>query len=88
MTKKEALKKIAALVERFNEQKEFYKRSDYNETLTCRDFIDPFFKSLGWDRRRLQTLKKNIGKNFASAHHLFCHNFRYKRKSLCPPHSP
>jgi predicted type IV restriction endonuclease len=26
-----------------------YKKSDYNETLTRKDFIDPFFKALGWD---------------------------------------
>ena len=49
ISKDEACKKIASLVERFTEQKEFYKRSDYNETLTRRDFIDPFFKALGWD---------------------------------------
>lgn len=49
MTKQEAYKKIEKLVERFDEQKEFYRKSEYNETLTRRDFIDPFFKSLGWD---------------------------------------
>jgi len=49
ISKEEAHKKIASLIERFEEQKEFYKRSDYNETLTRRDFIDPFFKALGWD---------------------------------------
>ena len=49
MTKQEAYKKIEKLVERFEEQKEFYRKSEYNETLTRRDFIDPFFKSLGWD---------------------------------------
>ncbi len=49
ISKDEAYKKIASLVERFDEQKAFYKRSEYNETLTRRDFIDPFFKSLGWD---------------------------------------
>lgn len=49
ISKDEAYKKIASLVERFEEQKDFYKRSDYNETLTRRDFIDPFFKALGWD---------------------------------------
>ncbi len=47
--KEEAYKQIAALVERFGEQFESYKRPDYNETLTRRDFIDPFFKALGWD---------------------------------------
>jgi type I restriction-modification system DNA methylase subunit len=48
-TKEEAYSQIAALVERFQEQLPSYKKSDYNETLTRRDFIDPFFKALGWD---------------------------------------
>lgn len=37
------------LVDRFREQFDSYKKTDYNETLTRRDFIDPFFKGLGWD---------------------------------------
>jgi len=49
MTKEEANKKIEKLVKRFAEQIDSYKESDYNETLTRRDFIDPFFKALGWD---------------------------------------
>ncbi|MCA6377416.1 MAG: N-6 DNA methylase [Cytophagales bacterium] len=49
MTKEEAKQKISDLVERFGEQIDSYKKSDYNETLTRRDFIDPFFKALGWD---------------------------------------
>jgi hypothetical protein len=49
MTKQDAYKKIEKLVERFDEQKEFYRKSDYNETRTRIDFIDPFFKALGWD---------------------------------------
>lgn len=50
MTQKEAaFQKISELVNRFEEQYGFYKNSDYNETLTRRDFIDPFFKALGWD---------------------------------------
>ena len=50
MTNKEtAYKKISELVERFEEQYISYKKSEYNETLTRRDFIDPFFKTLGWD---------------------------------------
>ena len=48
-TKEEAHSQIAALVERFSEQLPSYKKSDYNETLTRKDFIDPFFKALGWD---------------------------------------
>lgn len=49
ITKEAAYKKISELVERFEEQFASYKKSDYNETLTRRDFIDPFFKALGWD---------------------------------------
>lgn len=49
MQKQEALEKIKSLVERFEEQNEFYKHQDYNETQTRRDFIDPFWKALGWD---------------------------------------
>lgn len=50
MTNKEiGLQKVKELVARFNEQLPAYKKYDYNETQTRRDFIDPFFKSLGWD---------------------------------------
>lgn len=50
MTIKEtALEKIKKLVDRFEEQKDFYLKADYNETQTRRDFLDPFFKALGWD---------------------------------------
>ena len=50
MNQKEiAFKKISELVHRFNEQYYSYKKTDYNETQTRRDFIDPFFKVLGWD---------------------------------------
>jgi type I restriction-modification system DNA methylase subunit len=50
MTDKEsALKKINNLVDRFSDQLHSYKKADYNETQTRRDFIDPFFKALGWD---------------------------------------
>ena len=49
MTREEAFHKISDLVNRFEEQYESYLKADYNETLTRRDFIDPFFKALGWD---------------------------------------
>ena len=44
-----AKEKIESLVTRFEDQYDSYKNSDYNETQTRRDFIDPFFKALGWD---------------------------------------
>lgn len=49
ITKEKAYIKIQELVTRFEEQIDSYKQADYNETLTRRDFIDPFFKALGWD---------------------------------------
>jgi len=49
INKEAAYKKISELVERFEEQFDSYKNANYNETLTRRDFIDPFFKALGWD---------------------------------------
>ncbi len=41
--------KIKDLVNRFQEQLEAYKSGKYNETQVRREFIDPFFKALGWD---------------------------------------
>jgi type I restriction-modification system DNA methylase subunit len=49
INKESAYKKISELVKRFDDQYESYKKTDYNETQTRRDFIDPFFKVLGWD---------------------------------------
>jgi type I restriction-modification system DNA methylase subunit len=40
---------VLNLVERFREQAETYTSSKYNETQARREFIDPFFKALGWD---------------------------------------
>jgi len=48
-TKQAALDKIKSLITRFEDQYESYMNSEYNETKTRRDFIDPFFKALGWD---------------------------------------
>jgi len=49
ITKESAFQKISELIERFEDQYSSYMKSEYNETLTRRDFIDPFFKALGWD---------------------------------------
>lgn len=40
---------ISKLIKRFDEQKDVYLSGSYNETQVRRDFIDPFFKALGWD---------------------------------------
>jgi len=49
VTKEQAFKKIKELVERFSEHIEEYKRNRYNEHQTRVDYINPFFKALGWD---------------------------------------
>ncbi len=41
--------KVKDLVNRFQEYLEAYKSGKYNETQVRREFIDPFFKALGWD---------------------------------------
>jgi type I restriction-modification system DNA methylase subunit len=49
MSKEQAKSIIESLVERFREHKDEYHASDYNEQKTRQDFINPFFKALGWD---------------------------------------
>lgn len=50
MTSKEKAKKdIESLVQKFEDHRAEYKQTEYNETQTRRDFIDPFFEALGWD---------------------------------------
>ncbi len=40
---------IRLLVERFEYHRPAYLRGQYNETQLRREFIDPFFRALGWD---------------------------------------
>lgn len=40
---------IIGLIERFDANREAYQSGVYNETQLRREFIDPFFKALGWD---------------------------------------
>jgi len=44
-----APKEVKRLVERFRENREAYLSREYNETQLRREFLDPFFKALGWD---------------------------------------
>lgn len=48
-TKQEAKDGLEKLVARFHEQRDSYTRSSYSEALVRKDFIDPFFRLLGWD---------------------------------------
>ena len=49
MTKEQAKESIGKLMDRFREHREEYHSPDYNEAKTRQDFINPFFKALGWD---------------------------------------
>lgn len=42
-------KELKTLVERFEQNREAYCSNAYNETQLRREFLDPFFKALGWD---------------------------------------
>ncbi|BBO18233.1 type I restriction enzyme R protein N terminal domain protein [Candidatus Brocadia pituitae] len=44
-----APQEILELTERFDNNREAYRSGAYNETQLRREFIDPFFKMLGWD---------------------------------------
>jgi len=61
MTRDEAKNKIQLLIDKFSSQKDYYKSTNYNETETRQDFINPFFKALGWDidnrKQQLETYR-------------------------------
>ena len=40
---------VLELVERFERNKEHYKKGGFNEAQLRREFLDPFFECLGWD---------------------------------------
>ena len=49
MSQTSAPKEVVDLVERFDRNVDAYRSEAYNETRLRREFIDPFFKALGWD---------------------------------------
>ncbi len=61
MTKDEAKDRIKLLIDKFSSQIDFYKSLNYNEAQTRQDFINPFFKALGWDidnrKQQLETYR-------------------------------
>ena len=56
--KEEAYNGIKELVEKFKSNYKQFHASDYNETLTRQDFINPFFEYLGWDISNKQGLSQ------------------------------
>lgn len=63
---------ISELVERFKYNLDDYKQGNYNETQVRREFIDPFFKALGWD--------VSNEKGYAEAYKDVIHEFSLKTK--------
>jgi type I restriction-modification system DNA methylase subunit len=61
MTKEDIKEEIKTLIDKFSSQKDYYKSLNYNETQTRQDFINPFFKALGWDidnrKQQLETYR-------------------------------
>ncbi len=54
--KENAKEKISRLVKQFDEHIDEYKKGNYNEHQTRIDYINPFFKALGWDMDNHQGL--------------------------------
>lgn len=48
---------IKKLIEKYNDNRDYYLSTKYNETQLRIDFLDPFFELLGWD------IKNNQGKS-------------------------
>src|SRR5436853_6539540 len=44
-----APKEVLELIERFDRNRDVYRSNKYNETRLRIEFVDPFFKALGWD---------------------------------------
>jgi hypothetical protein len=51
-----APKDIFRLIDQFGQNLDSYKSGQYNETQLRREFLDPFFKALGWDVDNTQGL--------------------------------
>ena len=59
-TKEEAKELIQQLVDKFEKNKKEYINKDYDETSARVEFIDKFFKALGWDISNERAVPNNI----------------------------
>lgn len=69
-----APEKIKRLVDTFQNNLEAFKSSSYNETQARREFIDPFFTTLGWD------VENKAG--YAEAYKDVIHEYSLKTKDV------
>lgn len=51
---------LQALINNYSANMAFYKSTRYNETETRREFIDPFFETLGWDMTNRRGLSPRL----------------------------
>lgn len=65
---------ILSLVDRFDRNIDAYRSGNYNETQVRREFIDPMFKSLGWDI--------DNEKGYAEAYKDVIHEYSLKTKDV------
>src|SRR5271157_5726734 len=56
ISKEEAKQKLAELIETFNNNLQQYQQIGYKEAHVRKEFIDKFFKLLGWDVDNVQGL--------------------------------
>ncbi|MCU0447386.1 MAG: N-6 DNA methylase [Microscillaceae bacterium] len=56
ISKTQAYQQIEALVHKFAQNETLYKNRTYNETETRNEFLDPFWKALGWDLENTKRL--------------------------------
>ena len=60
MTNETIKEELQNLVDRYEENKEQYEQTTYNETEVRNDFLNPFFELLGWDVLNTQKLSQGL----------------------------
>lgn len=45
--------KIHQLVQKYEQERDYYRTSRFNETQVRNEFLDPLFELLGWDIRNI-----------------------------------
>lgn len=53
----ETKQKIHSLVDKYEQNRDFYRTSKFNETEVRNQFINPLFEILGWDIRNTSVKK-------------------------------
>ena len=56
--------KIHQLVQKYEQERDYYRSSRFNEAQVRNEFLDPLFEILGWDIRNISGLLHNsVDKN-------------------------